>query len=158
MINTANNALNIASIFCSIQGESTTQGELTSFIRLAGCNLNCTWCDTRWSHSEGTIMSLPEIIDSVSKHGSRYVTVTGGEPLLQKSCMQLLKALLENNFEISLETNGTIDISGIDQGIRIIMDIKCPGSTMDKHNNLENIEFLKTRDKLKFVLPSKAYY
>jgi len=154
----ADTNLIVASIFCSIQGESTTQGELTSFIRLSGCNLDCTYCDTKWSHNEGTKMSLQEIITSVEKYQVKYVTVTGGEPLLQENCLKLLSALAKKGFETSLETNGSIDLSEIDQDIRIIMDLKCPDSAMEKHNNLANIEKLKEKDELKFVLSSEIDY
>lgn len=157
-MNQADKSLQIASIFCSIQGESTTQGEVTSFIRLSGCNLDCSYCDTKWSHNEGTEMSLSEIIDSVKKHKSHYVTVTGGEPLLQKNCIELMTLLIKNNFKTSLETNGSIDIGGIDSDVRIVMDLKCPGSYMEKYNNLKNIEILKPEDELKFVLSSEADY
>lgn len=151
-------SLKIASIFCSIQGESTTQGEITSFIRLSGCNLDCSYCDTKWSHKDGTDMSLSEIISSVKKHKSKYVTVTGGEPLLQKNCFSLLQMLAEQNFETSLETNGTIDISEVHCGVRIIMDIKCPESGMERFNYLKNTESLKPDDELKFVLSSETDY
>lgn len=157
-INQGPNSLKIASIFCSIQGESTTQGEVTSFIRLSGCNLDCSYCDTKWSHDEGTEMSVSEIIATVKKHKSHYATVTGGEPLLQKNCINLLTTLVGNNFETSLETNGSIDIGDIDSAVRIVMDLKCPGSDMEKYNNLKNIEILKPEDELKFVLSSEADY
>jgi len=153
-----NDTLLVSSIFCSIQGESTSQGAITSFIRLCGCNLNCNYCDTRWSHEGGEEISIQKIIETVTEHKSKYVTVTGGEPLLQQNTQKLLTALTKLNYKTSIETNGTADIKGINKNTRIVMDIKCPDSLMSEHNDLQNINYLKDTDELKFVLSSTSDY
>jgi 7-carboxy-7-deazaguanine synthase len=148
----------INEIFHSLQGESTRVGLPTVFIRLTGCPLRCTWCDTEHAFSGGERRNVPEILAQVAAFGTRVVCVTGGEPLAQKSCLPLLSALCDAGYDVSLETSGALDISGVDPRVSRIVDLKAPGSGEAARNRWENLPFLTSRDELKFVLADRADY
>lgn len=148
----------ITEIFFSLQGESSRVGLPTVFIRLTGCPLRCVWCDTAYAFQGGRLQSVQEILDEVARHGTPYVCVTGGEPLAQKACLQLLTALCDVNYSVSLETSGALDISGVDVRVSRIMDIKAPGSGEASKNRWENLGHLTDRDELKFVLSNEDDY
>jgi len=151
-------SLIINEIFHSLQGESTRVGLPTVFIRLTGCPLRCTWCDTEHAFSGGERRSVPEILAQVASFGTRVVCVTGGEPLAQKTCLPLLSALCDAGYDVSLETSGALDISGVDPRVSRIVDLKAPGSGEAARNRWENLPFLTSRDELKFVLADRADY
>jgi len=150
--------LRISEIFRSIQGESTQAGRPCSFVRLTGCNLRCSWCDTAYAFEGGGEMTVGEIVDKVLSHGTRLVLVTGGEPLSQAPVHGLLGALLERGMEVMIETGGSLDIGGVDPRVRIVMDLKCPGSGMESRNRWENLPLLKPSDEIKFVIRDRADY
>ena len=150
--------LKINEIYYSIQGESSKSGLPCVFIRLTYCNLRCTYCDTEYAFHEGKDYSIDEVIEQVKKYNCTLVEVTGGEPLFQNECYDLLKRLCEEKFEILLETGGSLPIKDVEPSIKIIMDLKCPSSGMDKKNLYENINYLKSSDELKFVIGSKEDY
>jgi 7-carboxy-7-deazaguanine synthase len=151
-------SLRIAEIFLSIQGESRTAGWPTVFIRLTGCPLRCTWCDTSYAFSGGNRLSLEEILERVREYGVRRVCVTGGEPLAQPSVHGLLDALIADEYDVSLETSGALDISRVDPRISRVVDIKAPGSGEMVANRYENIAILTPHDQVKFVLLDEADY
>ena len=144
--------MKICEMFRSIQGEGTTIGSITFFIRSVGCNLSCDWCDTKYSRTGGTEMSVSEIIERTGDE--RNVCVTGGEPLLQDDIYELLDALLAEGKKVVLETNGSVDISKVpsSEGLMISMDIKCPSSGMSDKMIFDNIQYLKSSDQLKFII------
>lgn len=144
--------LRITEIFYSLQGETRTVGLPTVFIRLTGCPLRCTFCDTAYAFQGGELMSLDEIMAKTQEFCPKYVTVTGGEPLAQPGCLALLPLLCDKGYEVSLETSGAIDISGVDPRVVIIMDIKTPGSNEVIKNNLDNLSHIKKCDQIKFVI------
>ena len=150
--------LRINEIFYSIQGESTFAGEPCVFIRLAGCNLRCDWCDTEYAFSEGREMSFMEILDEVDKYNCRLIEVTGGEPLFQEGVLSLLKLLAEDGRIILLETGGHMDISNVDARVTCIMDIKCPSSGESEKMRWKNIDLLKPLDEVKFVIADRKDY
>lgn len=150
--------LRISEIFYSLQGESRTVGWPTVFIRLTGCPLRCVYCDTTYAFQGGEWMSLAHIREQVAKYNTRYITVTGGEPLAQKSCLQLLRLLCEQGYEVSLETSGALDISEVDSRVVIVMDLKTPSSAEENKNLYSNISHLKQKDQLKFVIGNKTDY
>lgn len=145
-------SLKINEIFYSIQGESSFAGKPCIFIRLTGCNLRCSYCDTQYAYNEGNMMTLDEIINHVKGYNCSLVEITGGEPLLQKETPLLVNRLLDSEYEVLLETNGTMDISIIDDRCVRIMDIKCPSSAEAEQNDLKNLKRLTDRDELKFVI------
>lgn len=145
-------ALAINEIFYSIQGESTRSGLPCVFVRLTGCNLRCVWCDTAYAFQEGTLMSLEAVLHAVRAFPCRRVEVTGGEPLLQSNVHALLTTLCDEGYETLLETGGSLPIRGVDQRVRRILDVKCPGSGMADHNLWENLEELRPTDEVKFVV------
>ncbi|MEK7248988.1 MAG: 7-carboxy-7-deazaguanine synthase QueE [Bacteroidota bacterium] len=147
--------LTINEIFHSIQGESSYMGMPCVFVRLTGCNLRCTWCDTEYSFYEGKKMSVVEILSDVEKYNCKLVEVTGGEPLAQDSVHELIAMLCNKGYEVLLETSGSISIANVDSRVRRIVDIKCPGSGMDKKNLWENIDYLRPIDEVKFVIGNK---
>lgn len=150
--------LRLTEIFYSLQGESRTVGIPTVFIRLTGCPLRCGYCDTSYAFSGGSWWELPAILKELEKYQTRFVTVTGGEPLAQKPCRDLLHALCERGYQVSLETSGAMDISGLDERVSVVMDLKTPGSgEMDK-NLYANLELLRPQDQLKFVLCDRRDY
>jgi len=144
--------LQVTEIFYSLQGESRTIGYPTVFVRLTGCPLRCTYCDTRYAFHGGQRMSLGEILTSVQSYRSRLVAVTGGEPLTQPSCRQLLSRLCDAGCQVSLETSGALDVAGVDARVSIVMDLKTPGSGEMERNRYENLAKLSGQDQVKFVL------
>ena len=150
--------LRITEIFYSIQGESSRVGLPTVFVRLTGCPLRCGYCDTAYAFSGGRSMSLDSILAEVAGYPTRYVTVTGGEPMAQKECQSLLRALCDIGYEVSLETGGALDVSAVDPRVLKVLDIKTPASgEMDK-NLWSNLETLHGHDEIKFVLCDEADY
>ena len=139
-------------IFHSIQGESSWAGLPFVFVRLTGCNLRCRYCDTRYAYTEGSSWSIDAILNQVSRFACRRVTLTGGEPLLQPQCPELVSRLLSHGFIVTLETNGSLDIGRVDRHCIKIMDLKCPSSGMQAHNRWENLELLSPDDEVKFVV------
>jgi 7-carboxy-7-deazaguanine synthase len=150
--------LRITEIFASVQGESTRVGLPTVFVRLTGCPLRCTWCDTAYAFSGGETRSLEDIVAEVGSHGLQHVCVTGGEPLAQKGCLALLGALCDAGHSVSLETSGALDISAVDARVSRIMDLKAPGSGEVGKNRFENIDVLNAHDEVKIVLAHAADY
>lgn len=148
----------INEIFQSIQGESLFTGLPCVFIRLTGCNLRCTYCDTEYAYHEGTKMSISEIIQKVETFGCNLVEITGGEPLLQENTPLLIESLLTRNHKVLIETNGSMDIGILDKRCIKIMDLKCPSSGEDDKNNFQNIEKLGQADQIKFVIKDKTDY
>ena len=150
--------LRISEIFYSIQGETSRAGLPTVFVRLTGCPLRCTYCDTSYAFSGGQNMTLESILAAVANHHARYVTVTGGEPLAQKDCLRLLHALCDAGYEVALETGGALDVSGVDARVMKVLDIKTPGSGEVEKNLWGNLAALSSRDEIKFVLCNEADY
>ncbi len=151
-------SLRITEIFHSLQGETRTVGLPTVFVRLTGCPLRCGYCDTAYAFSGGTLFEMDEILRQVASFGTHYVTVTGGEPLAQKSCLDLLKALCDVGYEVSLETSGALDISQVDPRVTKVVDIKTPGSGEVLKNRFENLPHLLAHDQVKFVICDRADY
>lgn len=150
--------LRVSEIFHSIQGESTRVGLPTVFVRLTGCPLRCTWCDTEYAFAGGEALTIPQILERVADFGCTTVCVTGGEPLAQKVCPELLAALCDSGYSVSLETSGTLDVCGIDARVSRIVDLKAPDSGESEKNRWENLDCLNGRDELKLVLASEADY
>ncbi len=150
--------LKISEIFYSLQGETSRTGLPTVFVRLTGCPLRCVWCDTAYSFSGGTLMSLPAILAEVARHPTKRVCVSGGEPLAQKNCLPLLAALCDAGCDVSLETSGALDVSGVDPRVSKIVDLKAPGSGEVERNLWSNLEHLTPHDELKLVLADRADY
>jgi len=145
-------------IFYSIQGESTRAGLPCVFIRLTGCNLRCSWCDTEYAFHAGRHFAIDTIVAQVRSYGSSLVEVTGGEPLLQKGVHALFAALLEQNYTVMVETSGERDLSVVDPRVIKIMDLKCPGSGESDRNRWSNLEALGPQDEVKFVLVDRRDY
>jgi 7-carboxy-7-deazaguanine synthase len=145
-------------IFFSIQGESSHAGRRCIFIRLAHCNLRCSYCDTTYAFEEGTEMSVNDILAAVHRYECKLVEITGGEPLLQEEIYELMMHLCNENYELMLETSGSLDISKVDPCVKRIVDLKCPSSGMESKNLWENIDYLKFGDELKFVIGSREDY
>ena len=150
--------LRITEIFFSLQGEARSVGWPTVFIRLTGCPLRCGYCDTAYAFTGGKMLTLDEIVATVSGFRTRHVCVTGGEPLAQKTCLELLARLCDANYEVSLETSGAIDVENVDPRVIKVVDIKTPGSGEQKRNLPENMRFLTPRDQVKFVLTDRSDY
>ncbi len=150
--------LRISEIFYSLQGEAATVGLPTVFIRLTGCPLRCGYCDTTYAFQGGEWMEREDILMRVAGYAPQYITVTGGEPLAQKSCLQLLEDLCDAGYQVSLETSGSLDISGVDPRVSRVMDLKAPGSGEVERNRLENITLLTANDQVKFVICDRADY
>lgn len=148
----------ITEIFHSLQGESRTVGVPTVFVRLTGCPLRCGYCDTEYAFQGGHKMTVGEVLAEVSAWQPRYVTVTGGEPLAQKSCLPLLSRLCDAGYEVSLETSGALDVGGVDPRVVKVMDLKTPGSGECEHNRMENLRHLSPRDQVKFVICDRVDY
>ena len=156
--NAAAQRLRVSEIFHSIQGEADAVGWPTVFVRLTGCPLRCTWCDTAYAFEGGEWRDIDSIMDEVRGHAAHRVCVTGGEPLAQKRCLDLLTRLCDAGFEVSLETSGALDISGIDPRVRRVVDVKAPGSGESVRNRWENLRYLTSSDQLKFVLADRGDY
>ena len=150
--------LRITEIFYSLQGESNTVGLPTVFVRLTGCPLRCGYCDTAYAFSGGEKKSLSDIITQVDSYQAKYITVTGGEPLAQPACLLLMSQLLDKDYIVSLETSGALDISGVDNRVVKVMDLKTPSSGELNKNRYENIQFLEAKDQLKFVIGTEEDY
>ncbi len=153
-------ALNICEIFYSLQGESTFAGLPCVFVRLSGCNLDCAWCDTRYSknESESKPMSLETIREKVRTFGCPLVEITGGEPLIQAQTPELIETLLEEGYQVLLETNGSRDIQDVDHRCIRILDVKCPSSGEQGSFLTENLTRLTRHDEIKFVIGSREDY
>jgi 7-carboxy-7-deazaguanine synthase len=145
-------------IFYSIQGESSFAGRPCVFIRLSGCNLRCSYCDTRYAYDDGEELEIPAIIEKVRTYSCPLVEITGGEPLLQNETPELICQLLEQGFTVLLETNGSLDISKVDSRCVRILDIKCPSSGQNHCNDLTNLQRLSGRDEVKFVIGIRDDY
>ena len=150
--------LKVFEIFYSLQGESSRVGLPTIFIRLSGCPMRCHYCDTAYAFQGGSMMGMDDIMSSIKKYDTRYVTVTGGEPLAQKEVLNLLKTLADSDYEVSLETGGGLSIKEVDPRVKIILDIKTPESGEEKKNHWENLEVINSKDEIKFVLCSRGDY
>ncbi len=148
----------ITEIFYSLQGETRTVGLPTVFVRLTGCPLRCEYCDTAYAFTGGEKMEIADIVSTVSAYKPRYVTVTGGEPLAQQTCFELLTTLCDLDVEVSLETSGAIDISAVDPRVVCVMDLKTPASGEEAKNKYSNIDKLKAKDQVKFVICDRADY
>lgn len=150
--------LRITEIFYSLQGETSRVGLPTVFVRLTGCPMRCTYCDTTYAFTGGQNMEIAHILEEVKRHGAQYVTVTGGEPLAQKNCLELLKALCDSGYDVSLETGGALDISQVDERVVKVLDIKTPGSGEAEKNLWANLAHLNPHDEIKIVLCDEADY
>jgi 7-carboxy-7-deazaguanine synthase len=150
--------LKVNEIYHSIQGESSKSGLPCVFVRLTYCNLRCTYCDTEYAFYDGEDKSIEEILIEVKKYNCNLVEVTGGEPLVQKECLDLMKKLCDEGFDVMLETGGSLTIKDVDERVLVVMDLKCPSSKMEKKNLYENINFLKSKDELKFVIGNRGDY
>ena len=151
-------SLQVTEIFHSIQGESTRVGLPCVFVRLTGCPLRCTWCDTEYAFHGGETMDMGTILEQVRSYGCSLVEVTGGEPLHQQGSLVLLTKLCDAGYQVMIETSGTFDISAIDNRVSIIMDVKCPGSGMMDRMMWSNLEHLSQKDEIKFVLEDRSDY
>jgi len=150
--------LRITEIFHSLQGETSTVGLPTVFVRLTGCPLRCQYCDTAYAFNGGEMIGLAAVLDQVASYGARHVTVTGGEPLAQPACLPLLEALCDAGYVTSLETSGALDIGGVDARVVRIVDLKTPGSGEQSRNRWENIPLLTQHDEVKFVICDASDY
>lgn len=150
--------LRITEIFFSLQGETSTVGIPTVFIRLTGCPLRCHYCDTTYAFHGGQWLTLDEILAKTAKFSAKYVTVTGGEPLAQKPCLELLKVLCDQEYSVSLETSGALDVSQVDSRVVKILDLKTPGSGEMERNCYDNIEYLLPHDQVKFIICDRHDY
>jgi 7-carboxy-7-deazaguanine synthase len=151
-------SLRITEIFYSLQGESNTVGIPTVFIRLTGCPLRCVYCDTAYAFTGGKKMAIAEIISQAEQYGTRYITVTGGEPLAQPACLELITRLLDKGFIVSLETSGAMDVAAVDPRAVKVMDLKTPGSGELSKNLYQNIHYLSHEDQVKFVIGNDEDY
>lgn len=153
-----NNKLRVTEVFHSLQGESVTVGLPTVFIRLTGCPLRCQYCDTSYAFTGGELREVDEILNTVASYQCKYICVTGGEPLAQPGCFDLLKRLCDAGYSVSLETSGARDIANVDQRVMVVMDLKTPDSLESDKNILANLDYLKSQDQIKFVLCSRNDY
>ena len=151
-------ALLVNEIFYSIQGESIYSGRPCIFVRLTGCNLRCTYCDTRYAYEDGMQMEIREILERLAAYQCSLVEITGGEPLLQHDTPALINRLLDNGYEAMMETNGSFDISRVDERCMKIVDIKCPSSGESEKNDLNNLKRLNLIDQVKFVIGCREDY
>ena len=150
--------MRIHEIFFSLQGETSRVGLPTVFVRLTGCPLRCGYCDTAYAFQGGENMSREQVLQRVASYGARHVTVTGGEPLAQKGCLPLLTALCDQGYDVSLETSGSLDVSGVDPRVAVILDIKTPGSGEVQKNLWSNLGHLRAKDEVKLVLCDREDY
>ena len=150
--------IKINEIYLSVQGESTHTGLPCIFIRLTGCNLRCSWCDTAYAFHEGKNMSIDEILQKVEDFGIHLVEITGGEPLMQDNVYTLMRRLIKKGYKVMLETGGSISLERVPKDVIKIMDLKCPGSGEQEKNNLDNLKLLASHDEVKFVILDKKDY
>ena len=153
-----NHSLQITEIFHSLQGETTTVGLPTVVVRLTGCPLRCGYCDTAYAFEGGEKMAIQDILDTVADYKTDYITVTGGEPLAQPQCLELLKQLCDLGYRVSLETSGAMPVEEVDPRVIKIIDLKTPGSGEVSRNLYENINFLQPEDEVKFVICNRQDY
>jgi len=150
--------LSVCEIFLSLQGEASRIGLPCAFVRLAGCNLRCQWCDTTYARQAGQDMTVKNVMARLSKFNCRRVELTGGEPLCQPAALELMRTLCDAGWEVLLETNGSRDIGPVDPRVGRIVDFKCPSSGMSQENLWSNVEHLCARDEVKFVLADRGDY
>ncbi len=150
--------MKVCEIFTSIQGESSYAGIPCTFIRMTGCNLRCSYCDTRYAYYEGRKLSEEDIIREVKRADINIVEITGGEPLLQEEVFHLIKKLLDEDYKVLIETNGSMNIKDVDRRAVVILDIKTPGSGMSEKMDLSNLENIKSTDEIKFVITNRTDY
>jgi len=150
--------LRITEIFHSLQGEADAVGWPTVFVRLTGCPLRCVWCDTEYAFHGGQWREVGDIVQEVAMYKTRHVCVTGGEPLAQKRCVDLLRALCDADYDVSLETSGALDVGDVDPRVTKVIDLKAPGSGEADRNLWSNIDALTAHDQIKFVLADRADY
>jgi len=150
--------LRVSEIFFSLQGEASRVGLPTVFVRLTGCPLRCVYCDTEHAFQGGQWLSVEAVLEAVSRHPTRHVPVTGGEPLAQRDCLALLSALCDARLDLSLETSGALDVGQVDDRVARIVDLKTPGSGESARNHWPNLSLLGPRDEVKFVLQDEADY
>jgi len=151
-------SLRVTEIFHSIQGESRFMGTPCVFVRLTGCPLRCTWCDTDYAFQGGSDFSIPDILTQVQQFDCRMVEITGGEPLAQPGVNHLIRTLCDQDFQVLLETSGAIDVSSVDLRAMIVLDVKCPGSEMTHRMHWENLQHLSQKDDAKFVIKDRCDY
>lgn len=151
-------ALRLTEIFFSLQGEASRVGLPTVFVRLTGCPLRCSWCDTTYSFTGGEPATIASVLAEVGKYPARQICVTGGEPLAQKECLPLLTALCDAGYDVSLETSGALDIAAVDPRVSRIMDLKAPDSAESAKNRWENLALLNGRDEIKIIIASRTDY
>jgi len=152
---------NVAEVFTSIQGEGSRAGFPSVFIRLQGCELRCKWCDTPYAldlKERATMLSGEDLLNKIYSSGIKFVTITGGEPLNQKAILPFMSFLCDKDYTVVLETNGHLDIAEVDRRVVKVMDLKCPGSGMEKFNNYRNLEALEQKDEIKFVILDRNDY
>lgn len=150
--------LRISEIFYSLQGETNTVGIPTVFVRLTGCPLRCQYCDTAYAFKGGSMQTLDEIFAKIAEYPTGYVTVTGGEPLAQKNCLELLRGLCERDYQVSIETSGALPVDKIDPRVIKVVDFKTPDSKEEKRNLWQNVDALSAHDQVKFVICSREDY
>jgi 7-carboxy-7-deazaguanine synthase len=155
---TSSNRLRISEIFHSLQGEARDVGRPTVFIRLTGCPLRCVWCDTEYAFHGGEWLEIDAIVARAQTYGAKHVCVTGGEPLSQKRCIELLRRLCDAGFDVSLETSGAVDVHDVDSRVTKVMDLKAPGSGETARNLWTNLNAITRRDQIKFVLADREDY
>jgi 7-carboxy-7-deazaguanine synthase len=148
----------VCEIFLSIQGEGRATGLPCAFVRLAGCNLRCAWCDTAYAWSGGETMSVEQVLARLEQFRCRRVEVTGGEPLWQEATLELLTRLADAGYQVLLETNGSLDVAPVDKRVTKIVDFKCPSSAQEPKNRWANVQALRGGDEVKFVLADRADY
>ncbi|HVW66070.1 MAG TPA: 7-carboxy-7-deazaguanine synthase QueE [Nitrosospira sp.] len=158
MQSSVSGTLRISEIFFSLQGETSRVGLPTVFVRLTGCPLRCGYCDTEYAFHGGSRLSISAIMAEVAGYAARHVTVTGGEPLAQRECLELLRILCDTGYSVSLETSGAIDVAGVDKRVSKILDIKTPGSGEVEKNRWSNLDYLTSHDEVKFVLCDETDY
>ncbi len=151
-------ALRVNEIFFSIQGESTWSGLPCAFVRLTGCNLRCSYCDTQYAYDQGDDWTLDAVFQRLTETQCRRVTITGGEPLLQEEALVLVTQLINKGFMVSMETNGSMNIGSVDPRCIKVIDLKCPSSGMQEHNRMDNIQRLGSLDQVKFVIADHNDY
>jgi 7-carboxy-7-deazaguanine synthase len=151
-------ALKVCEIFTSIQGESSYAGRPCTFVRLMGCNLRCSYCDTTFAYDEGIELSEEDILTKIGRTGIGLVEITGGEPLVQREVYPFMKRLIEEGYEVLIETNGSLSIKEIDRRAVVILDIKTPGSGMSERMDYSNLDEIKKEDEVKFVITDREDY